>query len=211
MRRRKNCHMLQRGNEPPAQRIHLGDPVDFIPKKFHPDQIIAALSRIDFQHVAAHPETASSQVHVVPVILDADQLPDHRVPVLRHSRSQGNDLVLIFVRAAQTIDTGHAGNNHHVPALRQGSRGRQAEFVDLVVDGRILRNIGIRGRHISLRLVIIVVGDKILHRVLREELLKLPVKLSRQCFIVGDHQRGPLQLLDDIGHGEGLAGPRNTQ
>ena len=203
--------MLQRGNEPSAQRVHLGDPVDFIAKKFHPDQAVAALSRIDFQHIPAHPEAASSQVHVVPVILDADQLPDHRVPVLRHSRSQGNDLVLILIRAAKAIDTGHAGNHHHVPALRKRGRSRKAELIDLVVDGRVLRNIGIRGRHISLRLVIIVIGNKILHRVLREELLKLPVKLSRQCFIVCNYQCGPLQLLDDIGHGEGLAGPRNTQ
>ena len=53
--------------------------------------------------------------------------------------------------------------------------------------------------------------NKILHRVLREKLLKLPVKLPRQRFIVGNYQCWPLQLLDDIGHGEGLAGPRNTQ
>ena len=54
-------------------------------------------------------------------------------------------------------------------------------------------------------------GHKILHRVLREELLKLAVELRREGFIVGDDQRRLVQLLDDIGHREGLAGTRNPQ
>ena len=144
MRRRENGHMLQRGNEPSAQRIHLGDPIDFVPEEFHPDQIVAALCRIDLQNVPAHPEAASSQVHIVPVILKINQLPDYRIPVLRHSRPERHDLILILVRAAQTVDTGHAGNHHNVPPLCQGRRSRQAELVDLVIDGRVLRNIGIR-------------------------------------------------------------------
>lgn len=54
-----------------------------------------------------------------------------------------------------------------------------------------------------------VVGDKILHCVLREELLELPVQLGRQGFIVRYYQSGFVELLDDICHREGLAGACN--
>ena len=54
-------------------------------------------------------------------------------------------------------------------------------------------------------------GDKILHCVLGEELLKLTVELRCEGFIVCNDQRGLVQLLDDIGHREGLARSRNPQ
>ena len=55
------------------------------------------------------------------------------------------------------------------------------------------------------------IGYKVLNRVLREELLKLGVQLPRQGLIVCDHQGRNVQLGDDIRHGEGLAGARNTK
>ena len=47
-----------------------------------------------------------------------------------------------------------------------------------------------------------IVGDKILHCVVREEFLELPVELRRQGLIMGDDQRRFIQLLDDIRHRE---------
>ena len=38
-----------------------------------------------------------------------------------------------------------------------------------------------------------------------EEFLEFAAQLRRKRFIVGQHQRGPVDALDDIGHGEGLA------
>ena len=72
----------------------------------------------------------------------------------------------------------------HVPAaLDQRGRGRQPKLVDLLVDGRIFGNVSVRGGDVSLRLVIIIVGDKILHCVIRELLLEFSVQLSSQCFM----------------------------
>ena len=59
---------------------------------------------------------------------------------------------------------------------------------------------------IGLRLVVVVVGDKVLHGVFREELPELLAQLGGQGLVVGQHQRGSLYLLDDLGHGVGLAG-----
>ncbi len=64
---------------------------------------------------------------------------------------------------------------------------------------------------IRLRLVVVVVGDEVLHRVVGEELLELRAQLGGQGLVVGQHQRGPLHLLDDLGHGKGLAGSGNAQ
>ena len=54
-------------------------------------------------------------------------------------------------------------------------------------------------------------GDKILHGVVGEELLELGIELRRQGFIVGDDQRGLVQRLNHICHGERLAGASDAQ
>ena len=64
---------------------------------------------------------------------------------------------------------------------------------------------------ICLRLVIVVVGDEVLHRVVREKLLELRAKLSRQGLVVGQHQRGTLHPFDDLGHGIGLSRAGDAQ
>ena len=53
------------------------------------------------------------------------------------------------------------------------------------------------------------IGYKILHRVFREELFHLRIQLTGEGFVVRDDERRLLQLLDDIRHRKGLAGPRN--
>ena len=86
-----------------------------------------------------------------------------------------------------------------------------AQAVDLLVDGGILLNIGIRVGNISLRLIIIVIRNKVFHRIFREKLPEFAAKLSSQGLIVSQHQGGTVHLFDDGGHGEGLAGAGDTQ
>ena len=64
---------------------------------------------------------------------------------------------------------------------------------------------------VGLRLVVVVVGDEILHRVIGEELPELGAQLGGQGLVVGQHQGGALDLLDDLGHGEGLARAGDAQ
>ena len=81
-----------------------------------------------------------------------------------------------------------------------------AQLIDLIVDRGILLNIGIRRRHIRLRLIVIIIGDKVLHRIVREKLFHLRIKLCRQRLIVSDHQRRLIELLDHIRHRKRLTG-----
>ena len=79
------------------------------------------------------------------------------------------------------------------------------QLFDLVIDGAVLLDVGIGGGDVGFRLVVVVVADKVLHRVFREKLLELAAQLGRQRFVVGQHQGGAVQPLDDIGHGKGFA------
>ena len=65
--------------------------------------------------------------------------------------------------------------------------------------------------NVGFRLVVVVVADEVFHRVVGEELLELLAKLSGQDLVVGQHQGGPLDGLDDLGHGVGLAGAGDAQ
>ena len=69
----------------------------------------------------------------------------------------------------------------------------------------------IRHRKIGLGLVIIVIEDKILDRILREELFHFAIKLGRKGLVVTENQGGFLNFLDHIGHGKSLPRSRYTQ
>ena len=58
---------------------------------------------------------------------------------------------------------------------------------------------------IGLGLVIIVIADEEFDRIVGEVALELAVELRGEDLVGRHHQRRPLQRLDDLGHGEGLA------
>jgi len=61
--------------------------------------------------------------------------------------------------------------------------------VDLVVDERVLLDVGVRLRDVRLRLVVVVVRDEVLDRVLREEGAELAEELRGECLVRGDDER----------------------
>ena len=81
-----------------------------------------------------------------------------------------------------------------------------AHAVDLLVDGGVLLDVGVRAGNVGLGLVVVVVGDEILDRVVGKKALHLPVELRRQRLVGGQHQGRALHRGDHPGHGEGLAG-----
>ncbi len=54
-------------------------------------------------------------------------------------------------------------------------------------------------------MIVVVVGNEVLHRIVGEECLELAVQLRRQRLVRCQDQRGALHLLDDVGDAEGLA------
>jgi hypothetical protein len=63
-----------------------------------------------------------------------------------------------------------------------------AEPIDLVVDRGVLFDKGVGLWDIGFRLVVVVVGDKVLDRIVGKELAELGAKLCGQSLIVCDYQ-----------------------
>ena len=129
---------------------------------------------------------------LVPLDLLADVQPDHAVDVL--------------LRGAQAVDAGDGGDHDHVAAGEQRVGGRVPQPLDLVVDRRVLLDVGVRLRDVRLGLVVVVVGDEVLHRVVRQQLAELVGQLRGQRLVRRHHQGRALQPLDQPGGRGGLAG-----
>ena len=123
-----------------------------------------------------------------------------------------NGLLPPVVRVADAVEAGHGRDHYDVPAsAHQGSGGTQTQFFYLVIDTQVLFYIGVGGGDVGLRLIIIIVGNEIFHRIVREERLEFAVKLCRQRLVVAQDESGTLQVLNYIRHGEGLSGTGNAQ
>ena len=122
-----------------------------------------------------------------------------------HAGPQGDHHAGEVVRLAQAVDTADRRHHDNVPPFQQRAGGGQPQAVDLLVGGGVLFNIGVRLRHVGLRLVVVVVGNEILHRVVGKKFPELLAQLGGQRLVMGQHQRGPVDALDDLGHGVRLA------
>jgi hypothetical protein len=86
-----------------------------------------------------------------------------------------------------------------------------SEPIDLVVDRRVLLDVGVAGRQVRLGLVVVVVGDEVLDPVLREELAQLAGDLRGERLVGREEDRRSLHLGDHAGDRERLARPRDAQ
>ena len=191
--------------------IEVADPVDLVSKELHPDGVVLVVGGIELHRVAPDTEHIPLKGDVVALVPDLHQPPQQLVPVPLRPHPEGHHQLGEVVRLAQAVDAGDRGHHNHIPALQQGAGGGQPQAVDLLIGGGVLGNIGVRVGDISLWLVVIVVGDKVFHRVVGEKFLELRAQLGRQCLVMGQHQGGALDLLDDLGHGKGLAGAGDAQ
>ena len=80
--------MLHARFDLPGQDIDLCDPVDLVAEKLNTDRIIIRHYRNDLDHISAHPEGTALEIHVVTVVLDADQLFDDLVAFFLHARAE---------------------------------------------------------------------------------------------------------------------------
>ena len=208
---RVDGHVVQHPVHAAGDRVEVADPVDLVPEELHPDGVVPVVGGVDLHRVPPDPEHVPLKGDVVALVADLHQAAQQLIPVPLGPHPEGHHQVGKIVRLAQAVDAGHGGYYDHVPPLQQGTGGTEPQPVDLVVGGGILGDIGVRMGDIRLWLVVVVVGDEVLHRVVGEELLELRAQLGGQGLVVGQHQRGPLHLLDDLGHGKGLAGSGNAQ
>ncbi len=188
-----------------GQRVEQGEPLHLLIKQLYPQRQLVRFGGVDVDHLAAYPEGTALEGHVVAGVLQfgktAQDIPlvDH----IPHFEMQHHAQISLGI--PQTIDSRYRGDNHHVAPLQQCLGGRQSHLLDVIVDGGILLDEGVGGRHIGFGLIVVVVGDKILHCIIREELLHLAVELGGQGLVGRQNHGGAVEGRDDISHGEGLA------
>jgi len=175
------------GEDLAGERIELGDPLDGVAEELDPDGKIF-VGRMDLQRVTTDPELPPDEVLPRPLALDEP----HRDRAVIH-------------RGAQAVDARDRGNDDDVTALEQRARGTVAHLVDLLVPRGVLLDVGVAPGDIRLGLVVVVIRDEVLDRALREELPELAVQLRRERLVVGQNERRPARVGDDLRHRHGLA------
>lgn len=87
-----------------------------------------------------------------------------------------NYIIIEIRRVPHTVDAGHGRHHHHVlPSRQQGRGGSQPQFVNLFINGQILFYIGVAGRQVCFRLVIVIIRYIVFHCIVGKETLELSV------------------------------------
>jgi hypothetical protein len=173
---------------------------------------IVGIGQPHIDHIAFHPELPAFQRHRAARIERRHQLMQQQLATYLLPHLQLDDILLEIRWVADAIDARHRCHHQHIPAARKQRGGRaKAVLLDLIVYCEVLLYVGVRSGDVGLRLIVVVVGDVILHRVVGEELAHLAKELCGQGLVVAQHQRGAVQLRHHIGHGEGLARTRYAQ
>ncbi len=202
--------IVHRLKPPAGDLIDLAYPVDLVSEELDTDDVVeVAGDKVD--GVAASPEPAWCKFHLVSLELDIDEVPDdivppHPVPDL-HLEPHPPE-----VRGVpEAVDAGDRGDHDGVGAGEQRCRGRKPHLLDLRVDLGVFFDVEVALCNVGLWLVVVVVGDEVLHPVLREERPKLVVELGREGLVVRDDKGGLLDRLDDVCYREGLSRPRDAE
>ena len=194
-----------------GQGIEFEDQFQLLAEQRQPPGAVLVMRREDLDRVAAHAEGAALEIAVVAPVLQLNQFRQQIAAVEALALGEGEGHLGIGLDRADAVDAGNRGDDHGVAPLQDGAGGRMPHAVDLLVDRGFLLDVGIRARHIGFGLVVVVIGDEILDRVLREETFHLAVKLRRQRLVGGEDQRRALGRRDHMRHGEGLARAGDAQ
>src|SRR5260370_7671153 len=190
----------------PGQGINVAQRIDLVAPHFDAVALVF-VSGINLDHVTANAEGAAAQV-LAAIVLNINQptkqpLAGGLLAFFQHDKHS-----VVGFRRTEAVNAGNGGDDDDVAAFEKGAGGAHAELVEFVVDGGFLVNVNIRGGDVSFGLVEIVVTDEIFDGVFREESFELMIELSGKRLVVREHQRGTVGLLDQLGHGEGLARTR---
>ena len=160
----------------------------------------------DLDGVAPYSEGPAGESDVVARVLHGHETAQEFITVDPLAHGQRRHAVDVLLGRTQAVDARDRGDDDDITAGQQGVGGGVAQALDLIVDGRVLLDEGVRLRNVGLGLVVVVIGHEVLNRVIRQQLTELGGHLRSQS-LVGLHDEGrALHLLDQPGGGGGLAG-----
>ena len=211
VRRGENDGHVQLAYKLAGQHIDLGHTVDLVAEKLHAHRLFALGGGEDLHRVAPHAELATHKADIVALVGDQHEAAEQLLALHRHAAAQHDLQLLILGRVAQAVDAGDAGDDDDIPPLKERARRAVAQLVDFVVDHRVLLDVHVLAGDVRLGLVVVVVGDEVFHRVVREELAELGAELGGKRLVVRQHQGRAVDVGDDVCHREGLARAGHAQ
>ena len=153
-----------------GQRVEERERLDLVVEELHAHGIALRLRREDVHDVAAHAERALAQVQFVARVLHVGEAPQQLALVHAVAAHEVQHHLEVGLRIAEAVDRGHRGDDDRVGPLEQRLGRRQPHLLDVLVDRGVLLDVGVGGRHVGFRLVVVVVRDEVLDGVAREVL-----------------------------------------
>ena len=161
-----------------GHRIKRRNTINLISPEFNPisNAIKCFNGREYIYRITIHTETSTIEFQFIIDIKRSHKPTEQFIPVNLHPSLQMSYFLGKRPRISHTVETGYRRNHNYIPPSRQQrSRCPQAEFINFIIYSQIFLDIGICRRQISLRLVIIIIRDKIFDRIIRKERLKLTI------------------------------------
>ena len=207
---REDDQLLELGDLLARDGIDHDDPFDLVAEEFDPHGGFV-IRGMDFDRVTPHAELAPDQIQVVALVLHVDEATENRPLFMCLAGAQHEELVLVFEWRSKAVDARHRGDDDRVSSRQQGRGCSMSQPIDLVVHRRVLLDVRVRGGHVCLGLVIVVIRHEILDAVRGEELAELVGELGGEGLVRRHDQSGTLQLLDRPCDRSALSRPGDAQ
>ncbi len=211
VRVRVDADLLKLADRLAGEGVEFLDGLDLVAEKADAPGAGVIVGGEDLQHVAAQTKRAALEGGVVSCVLQRDEVAHDLAGIFLRPHLQIEYHGGVGLHRADAVNARHRGDDDDVVALQDRAGGGVAHPVDGLVDGGLLLDEGVGARHIGFGLVVVVVGDEILHRIMGKIRLELAVQLRRQGFVRRQDQSGTLNVFNHFRHGESLAGAGDSE
>ncbi len=107
----------------------------------------------------------------------------------------------IFHRTSEAVNTRHRCNNNHIFTSEECLSRGMSKSLDFFIDRCFFFDKGVGRRHVCLWLIVVIVGHKIVHCIVREKLSVFLSELCGESFVVSDDESRLADLSYHIGCG----------
>ena len=111
----------------------------------------------------------------------------------------------------QTVDAGYGGDDDAIGARNERGDGCETFLLNPLVDAEFLVNVQVPLGEIGLGLIVVIVRNEIFHGVVGKIAHHFLMQLASKGLVVAHDEGGNVELLNDVGHGEGLTAPRHAE
>ena len=167
--------------------------LDPVVEQLDPHRLALRFGGEDIDDIAPDPVGALPQIDLIARVLHVRETPQELALIEDVAARHVQHHAEVGLRIAEAVDRRDRRDDDRVGPLEQRFGRGQAHLLDVLVDRGVLLDEGVGRRHIRFGLVVVVVGDEVLDRVLREERLELAIQLCGERLVVREDQRRALQ------------------